>query len=182
MDPFPIELNDKVKLVRLAPEHANELFRVVDANRTHLRSFLPWVDSTNSVKVIDEFIEKSLKMYSDCKALHALLLHEEDLVGIISHHHIDWGNKRCSIGYWLSEDHQGKGIMTEACRAFIRHAFTDYGLNRVEINTAIDNVKSQAIPRRLGFSEEGTQREAEWLYDYFVDHLCFALLKKDWKD
>jgi ribosomal-protein-serine acetyltransferase len=42
-------------------------------------------------------------------------------------------------------------------------------------------VKSQKIPRRLGFKEEGIARQSEWLYDRFVDHVVFALLKQEWK-
>jgi ribosomal-protein-serine acetyltransferase len=43
----------------------------------------------------------------------------------------------------------------------------------------VENVKSRAIPERLGFRAEGTVRQAEWLYDRFVDHVVYGLLAGD---
>src|SRR3712207_8983550 len=50
-------------------------------------------------------------------------------------------------------------------------SFLELGLNRVSIACATENKKSCAIPERLGFRREGVQRQAEWLYDHFVDHV-----------
>jgi ribosomal-protein-serine acetyltransferase len=44
------------------------------------------------------------------------------------------------------------------------------------------NLKSRAIPERLGFELEGVQRQAEWLYDHFVGHALYGMLADDWKD
>jgi len=68
--------------------------------------------------------------------------------------------------------------MTDCCRALIKHGFDEYGLNRIVITVATTNVKSQAIPDRLGFSKEGVLLDAEWLYDHYVDHTVNALLAK----
>ena len=70
--------------------------------------------------------------------------------------------------------------MTKACRALIRYAFEQLQLNRVEIRVAVGNYKSRAIPERLGLVKEGMIREAEWLYDHFVDHIVYGVLAKEW--
>ena len=54
------------------------------------------------------------------------------------------------------------------------------GLNRIEIRCATQNVRSRAIPERLGFKEEGLIRDAEWLYDHYVDHIVYGMLESDW--
>jgi ribosomal-protein-serine acetyltransferase len=83
------------------------------------------------------------------------------------------------MGYWLDAAHQGKGIMTAACREMIKHAFQELDLHRVVIACATENLRSRAIPERLGFKLEGVARQSEWLYDHFVDHAIYALLRPD---
>jgi ribosomal-protein-serine acetyltransferase len=102
------------------------------------------------------------------------------LCGVAAYHPIDWENRSAALGYWLAADHQGRGLMTRAVRALVTHAFTELGLNRVEIRCAVGNGKSRAIPLRLGFSEEGVVREAQWLNGRFVDHAVYGMLARDW--
>ena len=65
------------------------------------------------------------------------------------------------MGYWLGEEHQGKGLMTAACRALVDYAFGELGLNRVVISCATENKKRCAIPERLSFRREGVKHQAE---------------------
>ena len=101
---------------------------------------------------------------------------------MIYHLHVDWANRSTALSYWLDEAHQGKGIMTESCRAVVSYAFTAWKLNRVTIQCATLNARSRAIPERLGFKFEGIVREAEWLHDHFVDHALYSLLRSDQAD
>ncbi|WP_343076315.1 GNAT family protein [Pullulanibacillus sp. KACC 23026] len=87
-----------------------------------------------------------------------------------------------TIGYWLGQGFQGKGIMTKALEAVIHYGFTELNLNRIEIQAAVGNKKSRALPESLGFKEEGRIRQAEWLYDHYVDHVVYGLLVKDWQE
>ena len=59
------------------------------------------------------------------------------------------------------------------------YCFEELQLNRIEIRAATGNVKSQVIPKKLGFTKEGCIREAEWLYDHYVDHTIYGMLKSD---
>ncbi len=98
---------------------------------------------------------------------------------MIYHLNVDWANRSTALSYWLDEAHQGKGIMTACCRAFVSHAFTTWKMNRITIQCATKNTRSRAIPERLGFKLEGIIREAEWLYDHYVDHMLYGLLRSD---
>ena len=89
-------------------------------------------------------------------------------------------NRSTSIGYWLAEGYQGKGIMIKSCRSLIDYAFGNLGLNRVEIRCAVENSRSRAIPKNLGFTKEGIIRDAEWLYDHYVDHVVYGMLSEEW--
>jgi ribosomal-protein-serine acetyltransferase len=177
---FPIRLNDDVALELLEVRHADELFRVTDANRAHLREWLPWVDGTTSPEDTKAFIQVVRKQLYDNKGFQTAIRFRGALVGVVGHHGINWANRSSSLGYWLSEDAQRRGIMTEACRAYTSHAFATLKLNRMEIRCAVENRKSRAIPERLAFRSEGTIRQAEWLYDHFVDHVVYGMLASEW--
>jgi ribosomal-protein-serine acetyltransferase len=99
---------------------------------------------------------------------------------VIGTHKLDLLNRSGEVGYWLGKSFQGKGIMTAACRAVVTHLLNNLDLNRVTIHCAKANDKSSAIPRRLGFAEEGLAREAHLLHGIFHDSRRFAMLKRDW--
>ena len=57
----------------------------------------------------------------------------------------------------------------------------ELGLHRVEIRCGTGNLRSCAIPRRLGFTSEGVAREAEWVNDSWVDLFVWWMLEADWR-
>ncbi|WP_416202274.1 GNAT family N-acetyltransferase [Paenibacillus sp. JDR-2] len=83
----------------------------------------------------------------------------------------DTNSNRTEISYWLDSEFAGNGIMTQACSVFITHAFNDLQLNKVEIGVATNNIKSRAIPERLGFTQEGTIRNYELLHNQYRDRV-----------
>jgi ribosomal-protein-serine acetyltransferase len=99
---------------------------------------------------------------------------------MIGVHGVGWRNGGTSIGYWMSRDERGQGTMTAAVRAYVDHASGTWKLNRVTIQAAVGNVRSRAIPERLGFQEEGTLREVERVGDHRLDGVVYALLAVDW--
>lgn len=176
---FRHRVNDEVELRLLEQIHALDLFNLIDANRSHLREWLPWVDGTQSVVDTSVFIASALRQFAEGKGFQAAIYCQGQLCGVIGHHGIDWANRSTSLGYWLAGTHQGKGIMTACCSAVVAHAFAELHLHRVVIRCATENRRSRAIPERLGFKLEGISREAEWLYDHFVDHAVYAKLQGD---
>ncbi|MBM3779592.1 MAG: GNAT family N-acetyltransferase [Acidimicrobiia bacterium] len=178
---LPSPLNEAITLELLDLRHAEELFALTDANRSHLRVWLPWVDRTRSADDTREFIRQTQRQWAENNGFQAAILEHGAIIGVIGLHGVNWANRSTSIGYWLSGRAQGRGVMTTACRAFTRHAFEALSLNRVEIRCATENGRSRAIPERLRFTSEGTLREAEWLYDHFVDHVVYGMLASEWR-
>ena len=101
--------------------------------------------------------------------------------GTIGFNEIHKANRIGVVGYWLGEECQGNGIMSKAFKALIDYRFNELKLNRIEVRVALENKKSRALPQRFGFKEEGHIRQAEWLYDHYVDHVVYGLLASEWK-
>src|SRR5699024_6671451 len=95
----------------------------------------------------EPIIEMWLKQFSSHDGFQAGILYNDKLVGMVGFHGIDWANSKTSIGYWLSNKYQGNGIMTEAVKSLINIAFTEYKLNRVEIQCGVKNEIGRASCR-----------------------------------
>lgn len=180
-EPLPeFRITERHRLRLPLPADADELFRVTDTSRRYLRQWLPWVDHATCSNDTRRVIESGLRQFANRQGFHAVICYDGQIVGVVGFHAIDWVNRSTSIGYWLAESHQGKGLMTASCRALIDHAFGTWKLNRITIRCATGNLRSQAVVERLGFTREGVQREVEWLYDHFVDLVHYALLRSEW--
>ncbi|MEI6083645.1 MAG: GNAT family protein [Verrucomicrobiota bacterium] len=173
--------NLEVSLRLLAENDAEALCRLVDQNRAHLRQWLPWLDGSTSVEHTREFIKGTIKRHEESAGFVCAICFQSSIVGVVGHNSIDKANRISYPGYWLSQSHTGRGIMTTAVRALIEHAFAELDLNRIDIRVAVGNQKSQGVADRLGFAREGVIRQAEWLYDRFVDHTVNGLLRSSFK-
>jgi ribosomal-protein-serine acetyltransferase len=176
--PRPISPDAELRLLSL--EHAEELFALIDRNRAHLRRWLPWLDSVTTFEDERVFLRRAEEQASAGVAFNCGVFVDGKIAGGIGAHPIDRANRKVDIGYFLAAQHQRKGLMTAACRAIVGHLFDELNLNRVMIYCATGNLRSRAIPQRLGFQLEGIHREAEWLYDHFVDLASYSMLAREW--
>lgn len=177
---FQITINDHLYLRMLSGRDALPLFQLTDNSRDYLRAWLPWLDQTKSMEDSLTFIKDNLLAYEQKKALTAGIFFHDDLAGVISFNTIDVINNQAEIGYWLGESYQGNGIMLKSTAALITYGFTDLQLNRITIECATENVKSQSIPERLQFTKEGRLRQVSFLYDQYVDHFLYSMLAEEW--
>lgn len=170
-----------LELRPLSLREAGTLFALVEANRNHLRRWLPWPDSNVSALDSRAYI---LRMRAQSRAGSARsygLWWKSELVGVAGFVWIDSANRSGAIGYWLAKAAEGHGLMTLAVSALLRHGFRTLKLNRIEIRAGVRNRRSRAIPERLGFRHEGTLRQAERLADRYVDHAVYGLLNEEWR-
>ena len=170
-----------IELRVLELHDAEEMFAVVQRNRAYLRQWLPWVDFTESAEDVRRFIQRTRNQYEANLGPQAAIVIDGRIAGTAGCHPIDWANKHCSIGYWIDAERQGRGLMTQCCAALIDYLFDDLALHRVTIQCGTGNLRSCAIPQRLGFTREGVMREAEWVNDRWVDLVVWGMLSQDWR-
>lgn len=85
------------------------------------------------------------------------------------------------LGYVLDEAYWGKGLMTEAAKRVIKHAFEDLNLDLVSVNHYPFNIGSKKVIQKCGFQYEGTLRLARKIYDGRIyDSLCYSLTKEEY--
>ncbi|MEX0331988.1 MAG: GNAT family N-acetyltransferase [Puniceicoccaceae bacterium] len=174
-------ISPELSLSVLRPSEAGALYALINRNRGHLRAWLPWVDATRSPIDSRRFLELSYAGFLAGEGFSYGIRWQESLAGVVGFHGFDRLNRITSLGYWLAKDHCGNGIMRQSVAASIDFAIRDLQMNRIYIRCAEGNERSKRIPQSLGFSLEGVQREAEWLYDHFVNLEVYSLLASEWR-
>ncbi len=178
---FPITIDDHITLRLLQDEDAPVFFDLTEKNRAYLEQWMPRIAENSSVETSRKVIRAFAGQWENNDGFKAGIFYGTVMAGLIGFKYVDWLNRKTEILYWLSEDHQGKGIVTRCTKKMIEIAFEVFKLNKVEITCAVGNERSAMIPKRLGFTLEGTSRDAEWNHDHFEDHYFFGLLKREWE-
>jgi len=173
-----LEVTDDCYLRSLEEADAEELYGLVEANRSYLAEWMPWA-AGQTLEATAEFIRKTRKQLEDNDGLQGALVLGGQIVGAGGLLGVEWEARKTGIGYWLAEEHQGRGLMTRAVQAMTDYAFDQLELNRVEIQAGTDNRRSRAIPERLGFQQEGVLRDYERVGDRYLDIVVYALLVRE---
>jgi len=177
----PVFPTERLLIRPLLPEDAENFYQAVDVDRPHLQTWLPWVQEHTSPAHSENMIEAGLlQLEMDNGGVWGIFLGDGLFVGVVTLHWIQWEHRAASMGYWMLSQHQGHGYATEACFRLLHYCFQERHLNRVELSVAVENTKSIALVKRLGFALEGRRRQYECLHGKFWDHYSFALLVDQW--
>lgn len=79
----------------------------------------------------------------------------QQLIGATTFHHMVWEVPCIEISYWVRTSRERLGYITEATNALTQYAFKQLKVKRIAITCDANNIRSQRIPERLGYSLEG---------------------------
>lgn len=83
----------------------------------------------------------------------------DELLGAIGTD-IDLRDVSAEVGYWVGPDARGRGVATRGAGLLLRFVLDDRGIRYVRLQAAVTNPASNAVARKLGFTHEGTSRDA----------------------
>ena len=175
-----IAVDDGVELRPLGLEDAELVYSIIAAERERLSEWLPWPGTIQSASDEASFIRTSLGQLAMGEGMACAIVTNRTIAGGIGLHKTDYINQSTEIGYWLAAGFVGRGLMSRSTQALTTFAFEALGLHRVVIRASTGNARSRAIPMRLGFVHEGTQRDAELLNGEFVDLEVYSMLSTEW--
>jgi RimJ/RimL family protein N-acetyltransferase len=102
---------------------------------------------------------------------------DTDVLGGASMHAVDLPERRAAVGYWLAPHARGRGVATHATRLLAGWAFERLGLERLELTCGPDNVASQRVAERCGFTREGMLRSHMRFKGGRRDTVVYSLLR-----
>lgn len=143
------------------PADAVLLKEAVDASIEHLLPWMPWAndeptDLTAKIARLRTFRGK-FDLGQDF--VYGIFDREETRVLGGTGLHTRLGAGAREIGYWIRADAINRGLATEVSAALTKVAFEVDHVRRVEIHCAPNNVRSAAVPAKLGYRHEATLRE-----------------------
>jgi ribosomal-protein-alanine N-acetyltransferase len=156
------------------PTFATERLRVRPFRRTDLKALHALYSDADNLRYWSvpasadlESTRKTLRWHLTFQPRHYVLWAVEEkktkrLIGMINYHRRNIGERRVDMGWLLLPGMQGKGYMTEAGRALLRHLFDELKVHKVEALIRPDNKPSAALARRLGFRLEGGPIRDRW--------------------
>lgn len=175
-----IEIDKNIALKEVILEDAATIWQAIDSHRDELRTWLPFVDRLNKVEDEEAFVRSVLEVPEAERNLTFVIDAGGKMAGLIGFTLTDSLNHRTEIGYWLLPGYRKKGIMTACVKQLCRWAVDHREMNRVQIKCAVGNLPSNAIPRRLGFTFEGTERDGELLVSgKYTDIHVYSILKRE---
>ena len=174
---FRLNVDKEIELLFPQASLAPELFQLVDADRERLGLWMDWVDATRSVADVEAFIERSILGFAKQESMACFIQYKGALAGVASFGTLSRSLRKVEIGYWIAAEHEGKGIVQRSCERLIEYAFHDWGMEKVELRVAPENLKSRRVCERLGCQLEGEFSHAERLGERIVGHVVYALWK-----
>lgn len=159
----------------LSTDHAKVLFELIHGSRHHLYPWLPWLRRIHSPEDTAAFITRLITERGPQFVIYA----DQHPCGGAGFYDMTPVEHTASLGYWLAAEYTGQGIMLDAVRHLCHYGFLHLQLEKIEIRCAAENQSSRNVPERLGFYLEGLQPKAEWLFDRYVDHAVYSILKEE---
>ncbi|MGZ3789887.1 MAG: GNAT family N-acetyltransferase [Bacteriovorax sp.] len=106
---------------------------------------------------------------------------EKKVIGTVGMFVVSAKNRTFELAYALDELHWGKGILVEASRALIDHAFKHFSLDRLQCRCFAENVQSSRVMEKLGMTFEGIARSSMYKNNKSYDLKVYSLLKSEWR-
>ncbi|MDQ1131386.1 GNAT family N-acetyltransferase [Microbacterium sp. SORGH_AS_0888] len=176
----PVLANDRVRLVALAPEHAEELATAV-AEHELWRTWYTRIPSPDGMPAEIER-RRALQDAGRMAAWAVIDPSSGRAVGMTTYMNLDPDNRRLEIGStWLGVSAQGTGINPAAKLLLLERAFEELGCVAVEFRTHWHNHQSRAAIARLGAKQDGVLRNHTVMPDGTLrDTVVFSVIEGEW--
>lgn len=173
--PGPVVVTERVLLVAPRRSDAAEFVARAAASADLHR---PWVAAPTTVESFHSYVDRTRN--PDNAGFLVRARDGGQLVGVVNVNNIVLGALRSGhVGYYAFAPSAGRGLMTEAVRAVVDHAFGRLGLHRLEANIQPANARSLALAQRCGFRHEGYSPRYLFLDGAWRDHERWAVTAED---
>ena len=177
--PFPNLETNRLNLRRLTSSDVSEILAL--RSDPEIMKFIPRPLMKTKEEAL-EFISVMDTNVNNNNVINWAITTKEDdqLIGMIGFYRMKPENYRAEVGYILSPEFHGKGIITEALEKVIQFGFEEMGLNSIEAVIDPENFGSEKVLLKNNFVKEGHFTEHTFFEGKFLDSVFYSLLKKNY--
>ena len=153
--------------------------------KAELHILKEWVNNPNFVGEFEPISQETLadleKQYDNLAGGQWFFVEKKDVakIGYIAH----FKSKGCvAIGYMLLPNERGKGYGSEAVQLMVDYLFLTKDIVRIQAETHPDNIASQRVLERAGFTKEGHMRKSFFSRGVYRDTAMWSILREEWKE
>jgi RimJ/RimL family protein N-acetyltransferase len=136
-------------------------------------------DATHVSEIAQEKWFQAISESRQSKRYIARLAKDDAFVGVFRLDRIDLFNKSAIVGADIVDKYRRQGIATEMFNYFISYLFEQCGFNRLALTTLEINHPARDLYKKLGFKEEGMEREAIYRNGRYQNLISMGMLAKD---
>lgn len=159
----------------LSPDNFELLVKYQNENRSHLSAWEPSrVPEYFSSEETRKRVKLSFKEFQSGSSISLVAFdkNKSEIICLCTFSNIVHGVfQACNLGYSISENKQGKGLMYEMLQASIQYVFSEYNLHRVMANYIPSNIRSGKLLDKLGFQKEGLAKSYLKIAGSWQDHV-----------
>lgn len=150
--------------------------RLRDANRGWLEPWEATSPGPGLALSFGEYVRDLHRQGRNGQVLPFLVFYRGELVGQLTVFSITYGSAMsATLGYWISQEFAGRGIIPTAVSLATDYCFGKLGLHRMEINLRPENQASKRVVEKLGFRYEGLRERYLHIAGQWTDHLSYAI-------
>ena len=175
--PFPNLETQRLRLRRLKITDAAETLAL--RSNPEIMKYIPRPLITTKEEALEFISKMDANINANTLINWAITTKENDLlIGMIGFYRTKPENHRAEVGYLLSAEFQGKGIITESLERVIQFGFEEMGLHSIEAVIDPDNFASEKVLLKTNFIKEGHFKEHQFFDGKFFDSVFYSLLNK----
>jgi ribosomal-protein-alanine N-acetyltransferase len=182
----PVIETERLVLRMAEVDDAPEIVRYFTGNREHLAGSRPRMNAdffteefwrSQAHAALSEFrSDRSVRLFAFGKP------QGRRVIGNVNFVQLQRGAAHyCTLGYGISKEFEGRGLMREALVAGIGYMFGEMNMHRIQANYVPWNRRSGGLLRRLGFTVEGYARDYLFLDGAWQDHVLTSLTNPAWQ-
>ena len=168
----------QLKLLPATISLAQEVFNIYNSD---VAAMIYWQPNGLPKRVEDVLIEM-VENEASKKWCMYYVYENAKLLGQVGLSNVGWKHGVGRIGYWLSKDARGKGVVSSVLPEIERLGFEDLNMRKLVINCAGDNLSSRKVAERHGYKLDAVCRQDVIYPDGSIHDDCeYSKLKSEWE-